>query len=248
MDVAKATRRLRAAGCVAADAEAPELVDAAPDPGTLDAWVARREMGEPLAWIVGATTFCGVRVRIDPGVFVPRPQTEELARRAASLVSPGWRLVDLCTGSGAVAAAVTSLAPGVTAVGVEVDARAAACARHNGVSVVVGDLGGALRPGAFDVVTSVAPYVPTPEIPLLPSDVRAFEPALALDGGADGLDIVRGVVGSAARLLRPGGWLLTEIGGTQDAAVRSALETAGFVDIETWWDEDGDLRGILARR
>ena len=83
--------RLRAAGCVAAEEEADEMLAGATDPTTLDRWVARRTDGEPLAWIVGATTFCGIRLRVDPGVYVPRPQTEDLARRAVALLPTGGR-------------------------------------------------------------------------------------------------------------------------------------------------------------
>ncbi|HEY2802396.1 MAG TPA: putative protein N(5)-glutamine methyltransferase, partial [Actinomycetota bacterium] len=109
------------------------------------------------------------------------------------------------------------------------------------------DLGDALWPNAFDVVTCVTPYVPTGELHLLPSDVLRYEPALALDGGDDGLVVLRRVVASAVRLLRPGGWLLVELGGSQDEALEPALADSGFVDTETWSDEAGDLRGLAAR-
>ena len=94
----------RAAGCVDADAEAEAYLDAAPDPATLDAWLARREDGEPVAWILGTTTFCGAPLRVDPGVYVPRRQTEDLAIRAAARLPDHGRALDLCTGAGAIAA------------------------------------------------------------------------------------------------------------------------------------------------
>ncbi|HEY8544568.1 MAG TPA: methyltransferase domain-containing protein [Acidimicrobiales bacterium] len=256
------TERLLAAGCVAAEEEAEELVAAAPDPATLDAWLSRREQGEPLAWIVGSMAFAGRPLRVAPDVFVPRAQTEELAARAtdrlraaaAAADVPGGpgrraRAADLCTGAGAVAAHLAAEVPGAAVVGVDIDARAVACARDNGVPAVVGDVDRPpLRARSFDVVTAVAPYVPTGEIAYLPADVRRYEPRQALDGGADGLDLVRRVVAAAATLLRPGGWLVTEVGGDQDRALAPALAAAGFGPATPWYDEDGDLRGLAAPR
>ena len=239
--------RLRAAGCVAAGAEAHALTIAAPDVDTLETWVRRRETGEPLAWITGTTRFCGRVIGVDPGVYVPRPQSEELARRAAASLPEAGRAVDLCTGSGAIAVHLEAEVPGAAVLGVDIDPRAAACARRNGVTTVLGDLDLPLRPQGFDVVTAVAPYVPTSELTLLPADVRRYEPLNALDGGPDGLEVVRRLVGAAARLLRPGGSFLTELGGTQHLALAPALAASGFADVTPWFDEDGDLRGLRAR-
>lgn len=242
--------RLAAAGCVAARAEAVALTSATRDDTVLEAFVSRRERGEPLAWITGTTRFCGHTVRVHPGVYVPRPQSEDLARRAAALLAACGnrpRAADLCTGSGAVAVHLMAAVTTASVVGVDASTRAAACARSNGVPVVVGDLGRPLGSDAFDVVTAVAPYVPTPDLALLPSDVRDHEPPLALDGGADGLDVVRRVVESAARVLRHGGWLLTEVGGSQDRVLAAALAAGGFGPVEAWFDADGDLRGVAAR-
>ncbi|MPY94031.1 MAG: hypothetical protein GEV08_13500 [Acidimicrobiia bacterium] len=138
--------------------------------------------------------------------------------------------------------------PTATVIGIDVDVRAAACARRNGVPTAVADLDGPLRPHeGFDIVTAVAPYVPTGELRLLPTDVQRYEPRLALDGGADGLDLVHRVIAAAGRLLRPGGRLLLELGGDQDEALVPALAATGFDLVTPWWDEDGDLRGIAAR-
>lgn len=241
--------RLLAAGCVAADEEADELVGAAPDRATLERWVRRREEGEPLAWITGTVVFCGRPLRVDPGVYVPRAQTEDLARRAAGLLAgagASGRAVDLCTGSGAVAAHLIAESPSAAVVGVDIDPHAAACARRNGVSAVVGDLDPPLRDHSFDIVTAVAPYVPTGELRFLPTDVQRYEPRRALHGGDDGLDLVRRVVIAAARLLRRGAWLLIEVGGDQDRALHPMLTAHGFAAIITWADEDGDLRGLAA--
>ncbi len=245
------TDRLVAAGCVAAAEEAEALIAAAPDRDALEAFIVRREAGEPLAWITGTASFCGHPVRVDPGVYVPRAQTEELARRAGALLlgcGPGARAVDLCTGSGAVAVHLAAVVPGATVVGVDADVRAARCARRNGVRTVVGDAGQPFAPRTFDVVTAVAPYVPTAAIEFLPADVQRYEPRRALDGGYDGLDLVRQVVASAADLLLPGGWFLTELGSDQDRRLAPTLDACGFEAVTTWLDDDGDLRGLAARR
>ena len=241
--------RLCRAGCVAAEDEAEDLWAAAADDATLEAMVRRRENGEPLAWITGTIRFCGRPMVVDRGVYVPRLQSEELAERTAALLagSAGRRAADLCTGSGAVAQHLLASVPGAHVVGVDVDMVAVRCARRNGVPAVCADLAAPLRAASFDVVTAVAPYVPAPEIRLLPVDVRRHAPRRALDGGPDGLDVVRRVVDAAARLLGAGGWLLVEIGGRQDALLASELAERGFSAITAWHDEDGDLRGLCAR-
>ena len=247
VDLSAITERLAAAGCVAAADEAVVMVGAAPDAATLDDWLLRREDGEPPAWILGTTTFCGRTVRVDPGVYVPRAQSEELAHRAAAALPRHGRAVDLCTGSGAVAHHLLAEVPTASVVGIDLDPRAAACARRNGVAVLLGDLGTPIRGDGFvDVVTAVAPYVPTDELRLLPSDVRRHEPVVALDGGDDGLQLVRRVVAAAARLLRPGGLVLVEVGGDQDRLLAPTFDARGFGALEPWWDDDGDLRGIAA--
>jgi len=239
---------LAAAGCVAAQEEAALFIAAAPDEATLETWLRRRERGEPVAWITGTLRFCGRVVHMAPGVYVPRIQSEELARRAAGLLPAGGWAVDLCTGAGAIAAHLIAEVPTASVVGVDVDAVAAACARRNGVPTAVGDVDGPLRRnGHFDVVTAVTPYVPTADLRLLPADVQRYEPALALDGGDDGLHLVRRVVAAAGRVLRSGGWLLVELGGSQDEALVPTLESAGFERIKPWRDDDGDLRGVSAR-
>ncbi len=241
--------RLAAAGCIAPDDEARELLHDAPDAAALEARLARREAGEPLAWITGRTTFGGVVLHVAPGVYVPRAQSAEMARRAAVVLPARGVAVDLCTGSGAVAAWVQHAAPAALVVGVDVDPVAARCAAINGGRVVVGDLAAPLHlDGVVDVVTAVAPYVPTDERHLLPADVQRHEPVRALDGGDDGLAVVRRVVAQSATLLCTGGHLLLELGGTQDRALAPDLERHGFSSVEPWRDDDGDLRGMHARR
>jgi release factor glutamine methyltransferase len=240
--------RLAAAGCVAAAGEAAELLAAAPDEEALASWLRRREQGEPLAWITRTVRFCGRPLHAAPGVYVPRIQTEELARRAAALLPPGGRAVDLCTGVGAVAAHLHAEVPTASVVGIDIDRRAAACARRNGVPTVVADMAEPVAgAGAFDLVTAVAPYVPTGSLRFLPADVQRYEPRLALDGGADGLDLVRRTVTAAGRLLRPGGWLLLEVGGGQDEVLAPLVDGA-FDRVTSWRDDDGDLRGTAMRR
>ena len=239
--------RLAAAGCVAAHEEATELTAAAPRRGVPEEWIARRERGEPLQWIVGSTEFCGRRLRIDTGVYVPRFHTEALARQAAARLPAGGVAAGLCTGSGVVAAHLSAVVPGAIVVGVDLSLTAVRCARRNGVAAVQGDLAGPLRPGVFDVVTAVAPDVPTNQMHLLPAEVQRYEPNLALDGGADALDLVRRVVTAAHRLLRPDGWLLVEVGGDQAELLTTSLADHGFVEVDTWADEEGDLRGLSAR-
>ena len=241
--------RLRAAGCLAPAEEADELLRPTPDAPTLERWIDGREHGVPLPWLTGSALFAGRRIVIEPGVYVPRPQTEELARRAAArLAESAGAAADLCTGSGAIAAHLRAELPASDVFAVDLDVRAVRCARRNGVVSIVGNMGAALRDRSVDVVTCVAPYVPTGELAFLPADVRRHEPPIALDGGGDGLDLVRRAIDDAARVVTPGGWFLTEIGGDQERAVTTRLVAVGFDDITPWHDEDGELRGVEARR
>ncbi len=251
-DLDQATLQLLGAGCIAAEEEAAELVQAAGgDRERLHALVARRCAGEPLAWLVGSVRFCGETVMVQPGVYVPRWQSEPLAVEAADRLPARGVAVDLCTGAGTVAVVLARRRPAARIIGTEIDPLAAACARSNRVEVVEGDMGAdlpvALR-GQADVVTAVVPYVPTGRLHLLPRDVTAFEPRRALDGGEDGARFLVRAVADAARLLRPGGSLLLELGAGQDVVLGPALERHGFRDVELMVDEDSDLRGLSCRR
>lgn len=243
--------RLAAAGCVAPEAEAAELLASAPDAGALADRVDRRCRGEPLAWLVGSVEFCGMRVRVDPGVYVPRPHTELLARRAAERLPAGGTAVDLCTGSGAVAAWLATAVPSATVLAVDVDPAAVACARSNGVDARIGDLDEPLPHDLrrrVHVLTAVVPYVPTAALPFLPRDVVSFEPRRALDGGDRGLAVLTDVVALSPRWLCPGGWLLLELGGDQAGAVTAAMSASGFADVAVLQDGDGDDRAVEGRR
>ena len=181
-------RELAEGGCIAPEAEADSLLTAARNGiGPIEELVRRRLQGEPLAWITGSITFCGLRVGIGPGVFVPRPHTEALARRAIELLPDEGIAVDLCSGSGAVAMVLAAARPGAIVLGTDVDPVAVACAGRNGVAVSEGDLDRPLPSrllGRVDLMTAVVPYVPTEELHLLPRDVLAHEPRRALDGGS----------------------------------------------------------------
>ncbi len=245
------TRALAEAGCVAAADEADALIEVASgDPDRLRDLVARRTDGEPVAWLTGSVTFCGLRLSIAPGVYVPRPQTEPMARRAATLLPPSGVAVDLCTGAGAIAAVLAAAEPSARVLATELDPNAVRCARGNGVEVFEGSLDEAL-PRALahrvDVLTAVVPYVPTGALRLLPRDVQAFEPRLALDGGPLGTDVLGEVVRRSTVWLRPGGWLLLELGGDQAEPIGRSLTERGYERIDVMVDADGDVRAICAR-
>jgi release factor glutamine methyltransferase len=238
-------------GCVAPDAEADALFQASSEGvGRIEELVARRLHGEPLAWITGSVLFCGVRILVDPGVFVPRPHTEAIAQRAVALLPAAGIAVDLCTGSGAVAAVLASARPRATVLATDIDPVAVACAGRNGVRALVGDLDEPLPPslrGHVDVMTAVVPYVPTEELPFLPRDVLAHEPRPALDGGPRGTTMLARAAEVASRLLGPGGSVLLELGGDQAGEVTNALEDAGLSEIRVHRDGDGQDRAIEAR-
>jgi release factor glutamine methyltransferase len=241
---------LAGAGFIAAQEEADELLaSAGGDAELLDSRVMRRLTGEPLAWITGSFNFCGVEIRVDPGVYVARWQSEPLARRAVERLPAHGAAIDVCTGSGAIAKALMANRPGAHVVASEIDERAVACAMANEVEVYRGDLFAPLPhrlEGRVDVVVGVVPYVPTPELPLLQRDTFTFESRLSYDGGADGTEILRRVLSEGPRFLRRGGAMLLELGGVQAGALRDDLARLGYVDVTVLADEDGDVRGIEA--
>jgi release factor glutamine methyltransferase len=228
--------RLRAAGCVYAEDEARLLVAAAATPADLAAMVDRRVIGIPLEHVLGWAEFCGVRIAVDPGVFVPRRRTEFLVRRAAALAGPRAVVVDLCCGSGAVGASLAAATDRIELHASDIDPAAVRCARRNvaaaGGHVYEGDLyeplPAALR-GRVDLLVVNAPYVPTGEVDLLPREARIHEPRVALDGGADGLDVQRRVVVAASRWLAPGGHLLVETSERQVPLTVESFARSGFI-------------------
>jgi release factor glutamine methyltransferase len=278
-DQAAAITRLRAAGCVFAEDEARLLISAARTPAALAAMVDRRAAGQPLEHVLGWAEFCGLRIAVDPGVFVPRRRTEFLVRRAAALarraadptgpdptgldptghdptgldptgpdptgLDPTGHdptghdptrqravvVVDLCCGSGAVGAALAAALGQVELHAADIDPAAVRCARRNvavaGGQVYQGDL---YRPlparlrGRVDILAANVPYVPSGDVGLLPPEARAHEPRVALDGGADGLDVLRRVAAGAPLWLAPGGHLLVE---TSERQAQRAAEAVG---------------------
>ncbi|SDI07337.1 release factor glutamine methyltransferase [Actinokineospora alba] len=234
---------LRSAGCVFAEDEAHLLITTAATPADLAAMLARRVAGEPLEHVLGWAEFGGLRVAVDPGVFVPRRRTEFLARQAAALAAPGAVVVDLCCGSGAVGAAVAAAVHGVELYSVDIDPAAVACARRNvRGAVFAGDLYDPLPDslrGRVDILVANAPYVPTDAIVLMPPEARIHEPRHALDGGADGLEIQRRVSAAAAAWLAPGGHLLIETSERQAPRTAEAFERDGLTPRVVGCDELG---------
>jgi release factor glutamine methyltransferase len=230
---------LRAAGCVFAEEEAAVLAAEARTRGHLELMLARRVGGEPLEQIVGWAEFCGLRIAVAPGVFVPRRRTEALVDLAVAILADVERpvVVDLCCGTGAIGVAIAAREPTVELHVADVDPDAAACARRNldryvpGGEVHEGDLYDALPPdlaGRVDVLAVNAPYVPTDEIAMMPTDARDHEHRVALDGGPDGLAVHRRVAAGAGAWLRPGGTLLIETGRRQADGTAAACAAAGL--------------------
>jgi release factor glutamine methyltransferase len=244
--------RLRAAGCVFAEDEAALLVEAARTPAELVAMVGRRAAGEPLEQVVGWAGFAGLRIAVEPGVFVPRRRTEFLVRAAVARGGPRAVVLDLCCGSGALGAAVAhALGDGVELHAVDIDPAAVRCARRNVRGrVYEGDLFAplpdALR-GRVGLLLCNVPYVPTGEVALLPAEARDHEPRVALDGGADGLDVLRRVAAEAGRWLAPGGRLFVE---TSDRQAPYAVEafTAGGLVAEVVTDDDQEATVVIGGR
>jgi len=241
---------LRAAGSVFAEDEARLLVEAAPDDADLDRLVRQRAAGIPLEHLLGWVEFDGLRIAVEPGVFVPRRRTELLVREAARRAPPRAVVVELCAGAGAVAAALTARLEGPEVYAVDIDQVAVRCARRNlpGGHVYAGDLDAPLPrrlEHRVDVLVANAPYVPTGEIGLMPAEARDYEPRVALDGGADGLDVARRVVAVAPRWLSPAGVVLIETSERQAPALVEAAATAGLRPVVVH-DENTGGTAVLA--
>lgn len=228
--------QLRAAGCVFAEDEARLLLAEATTPEVLTSLVERRVAGQPLEHLLGWVEFAGHRIAVDPGVFVPRRRTELLVREAAALVHAGSVVVDLCCGSGAVGAALSAMVPGIELHATDVDPAAVDCARRNlreaGGQVYQGDLYAALPDtlrGRVDLLVANAPYVPTGAIAMMPPEARDHEAAIALDGGPDGLDVVRRLAQDAGRWLAPGGHLVFETSDRQVTVATRIVREAGLL-------------------
>lgn len=227
--------RMRRAGFLAADEEAALLLGQSREAGDVEGLLARRLAGEPLEHVLGWAEFCGGKLEVGPGVFVPRRRTEPVARLAAELADPGDIVVDLCCGCGALGVVVATACPGVRLYAVDVDETAVRYARRNlaplGGTVLAGDLYDALPRslrGRVDLLVANAPYVPSPALATMPREARLFEPRLALDGGTDGLDLHRRIAAGAGVWLRPGGRMVLETSRPQAQASVAIVSAAGL--------------------
>jgi release factor glutamine methyltransferase len=233
---------LRAAGCVFAEEEAQLLLSEASGPEELTGWIGRRVAGEPLEYILGWAGFSGLRIAVDPGVFVPRRRTELLVSEAVTLLrqrlaagaEPGV-VVDLCCGSGAVGVAVASQVPVKELHVADIDSIAVQCARRNlaslGGQVHQGDLYAALPfqlGGQVQLIVVNAPYVPTEVLPTMPPEARIYEPRISLDGGPDGLSLHRRIISEAREWLDSTGLLAIETSERQAAGTAGIMAAAGL--------------------
>lgn len=212
----------------------------------------RRERHEPLQYLLGFEDFHGLRLRVTPAVLIPRPETEGLVAWALEQLAatPDARVADVGTGSGAIACALATALPGIRVWATDCSLAALAVAAANvralgldgRVRLVAGDglAPLAASPGAIDGIVANPPYLPRSIIETLPEEVARFEPREALDGGPDGLRVIRRLVEQAAKALRPGGWLLMEIGEDQAGAVASLMAAEGFEALAS----RTDLRGV----
>jgi release factor glutamine methyltransferase len=244
LDTPAVVSRLRAAGCVFAEDEADLLVAAASTPAELDSLVERRVAGLPLEHLLGWAEFHGLRVAVRPGVFVPRHRTEFLVDVAVSLAPPDPVVLDLCCGSGALGAAFTAAVRPRELHAADVEPAAVECAHVNlpGARVHQGDLydalPGSLR-GRVDVLLANVPYVPSEAVATMPPEARLHEPLVALDGGADGLDLARRVAAGAPHWLAPGGTVLIESSERQAPVLGRILAAAGLTSGVHESDEQG---------
>jgi release factor glutamine methyltransferase len=227
----------------AAGASRPELLAALVEVGDeqltrFDKWIERRAAREPVAYIVGHKGFRRIDIDVDPRVLIPRPETELLV--AVAKIDRPCGILDVATGSGAVALALADELPDATISAADISEDALDVARANAdrlgakISFSQSDLLGQVD-GVFDAITANLPYVTKAELAELQPEID-FEPALALDGGDDGLDLVRRLAGSAPAQLKPGGLLALEIGDSQGEATAAILREAGFVKVEIHQD------------
>lgn len=251
---ASTVARLRTAGCVFAEDEARLLLSAARDSADLADMTERRTAGLPLEHVIGWAEFCGLRIAVDPGVFVPRRRTEFLVRQAVALGKAGAVVVDLCCGTGAIGVAVAAAHGQVELHAADLDPAAVRCAIRNvaiaGGHVYEGDLYEPLPAGLrgrVDILIANAPYVPTEAIGRMPPEARLHEARLALDGGADGLDIQLRVARAAPQWLSSGGSLLVETSERQ-ASQTVELFTRSGLAVRVARCDESDATVVIGRR
>lgn len=271
-----AQRRLKAAGVDSPAIDARLLLEAATgasradivtDPyrpiaeeqrATLDSWLSRRERREPVARILGRKGFWKLLLSVTPHVLEPRPDTETVVETALGWSSPADRftVLDLGVGSGAILLAILAERPGAKGLGVDVCPEALATARDNAARLGLadraaflhGDWTAGLDDGAFDLVVSNPPYIPSDAVAGLDPEVRDHDPILALDGGSDGLDAYRALAPEILRVLKPGGRFAAEIGFDQARAVTALFEAAGAEEVRTVQDLGARDRVIAGRK
>lgn len=268
--------RLAAAGILAAELEARLLLEQATgmdrasllaharEPVRSDAaaryerLLSERERRVPLAYLSGEREFWSLRLKVDPRVLIPRPETETLVEEALGRLAPGARVADIGTGSGAIVIALARELGRGDFCGTDLSTDALDVARENAAAHGVADRvrffhGDLLEPlrsrtAPLDALVSNPPYIPSSQLPDLQPEVRDHEPRAALDGGADGLRLIRALIGGAPGLLRPGGWLLLEVGAGQAGAVTALLEDhAAFEAVSCRRDLAGIERVVAAR-
>lgn len=225
-----------------AEDEARVLMTSAGSDAELESMMRQRIAGLPLEHVVGWAEFCGVRVAVEPGVFVPRQRTALLVNEAAALLRPHATVVDLGCGSGAIGMALRTKVE-IDLYAVDIEPAAVKCAMRNlGPVVLLGDLYQPLPDelrGRVDVIVANTPYVPTDAIRLMPAEARLYEPLVALDGGADGLDVLRRVVANAPVWLATGGHLLIETSHDQAPIVAGVMLRHGLAPRVSTCDDLG---------
>ena len=241
---------------------AAERVLSADEDSAIAVLVERRLAHEPVARIVGTKEFWSLDLRIDDATLVPRPETETVVeaalaaidRRGARARARALRIVDLGTGSGAILLALLSELKNAHGIGSDINPRALAVARDNAVRLgqsnvafVACDLAAALR-GPFDLIVANPPYIASSDIATLAPEVRLFDPRLALDGGADGLNFYRAIAAAAPELLAPDGTMVVEIGAAQAEPVATIFAAAGLVPSPPRPDLHGVPRALIAAR
>lgn len=215
--------------------------------------VARRAAGEPLAYVLGYAGFRNLTLRTDRRALIPRPETEGLVDLALARMRTG-RALDIGTGTGCLALALAQEGSFDAVVGVDVSSDALELARENArltglsASFVASDLGSGLPPEAFTLIVSNPPYLTEAEYDGLIPSVKAWEPALALAAGPDGLDATRRILGEGRNLLIPGGWMVMELDCSRSAAAAELARATGWTDLGVWDDLFGRPRYLTARR
>ena len=248
------TVRLRAAGCVFAEDEARLLAGSGATDEALAAMLDRRVAGFPLEHILGWVDFCGLRLEVGPGVFVPRQRSAFLVACAAGLTTAGATVLDLCCGCGALGVALADVVQDLRLHASDISGAAVGLARNNlaglQAELYEGDLFDPLPvslKGTVDTLLCNTPYVPSARVQTLPAEARVHEPLISLDGGEDGLEVQRRVAREAPGWLAPGGHILFEVGEDQEQECLRLLRDGGF---DAWSRslEDEGSTVVIGRR